>query len=207
MRQKYKGDDIKGRLHNTIIRYKEHPYMCNTEGTVIGLHDISSGNLVLQVDSDDENLDISSINIGFVNIYSPDLKLCVYLKREPLRQFKQGIVLELLTQKVLRAGSGGLSKSALMCRGFVDAVLGRFPTYNEALKMITKDSWHSVALSRDIAIKRENELLKVYIKDTEVGYIRLSETNKLIVPKNAQSYYHVLLLEDIRGWSVVEGNK
>lgn len=207
MRNKYKGDDIKGRLHNTVIRYKDHPYMCNTEGTVIGLHDISSGNLVFQVDSDDEELDISSINIGYVNVFSPDYKLCVYLKREPLRQFKQGLVIELLTQKVLRNGVPAIGKSVLMSRGFVDAVLGRFPSYEEALKMLIKEGWHSVALSRDIAIKRENELLKVYIKDTEVGYIRLSETNKLIVPKNSQSYYHVLLLEDIRGWTVVEGNK
>jgi len=207
MRQKYKAEDIKGRLHNTIIRYKEHPYVCNVEGTIIGLHDISSGNLVAQVESDDEALDISSINIGYVNIFSPDHKFSVYLKREPLRQYKQGIVLELLTQKILKAGGGAVSKSVLMSRGFVDAVLGRFPTYSEALKMVTKDGWHSVALSRDIAVKREAELLKVYIKDTEVGYIRLSDPQKLIVPKGIQSYYHVLILEDIRGWSVVEGNK
>jgi hypothetical protein len=89
-----------------------------------------------------------------------------------------------------------------MSRGFIDAVLGRFPTYQEALDMITKKGWSSVALSRDIAVKREDDLLKVYIKDTEVGYIRLSDTKTVVVPKGTQSYYHVLLLEDIKGWSV-----
>lgn len=203
MRQRYKGEDVKGRLHNTIIRYKDYPYMCDVSSAgLIGLHDISSGNLIANVESEDPELDISSINIGFVNLIAPENKFCVYLKREPLRQFKQGIVLELLSQKVLRDKTDSVAKGALMSRGFVDAVLGRFPTYDEGLDMITKKGWTSVALSRDIAIKREEDLLKVYIKDTEVGYIRLSDTKNVIVPKGSQSYYHVLLLEDIKGWSV-----
>jgi hypothetical protein len=203
MRQRYKNEDIKARLHGTIIRHRDHPYSCEASGSgLIALHDISSGNLVANVESDDPELDISSINIGFVNLPAPEQRFCVYLKREPLRQFKQGIVLESLTQKVLKDKVDHVSKGALMSRGFVDAVLGRFPTYEDALDMITKKSWTSVALSRDIAIKREEELLKVYIKDTEVGYIRLTNTQEVIVPKGNQSYYHVLLLEDIKGWSV-----
>lgn len=207
MRQKYKGEDIKARLHGTIIRHNSLPYLADVDTSgQIGLIDISTGNLITRVYSDDDALDISSISIGFVNIIDPDFKTAVYLKREPLRRFKQGIEIDTLTQKVLRQGMTSIPKNKIMSTGFVDAVVGRFPTLAQAFDFITKKGWHSVAISRDIALKREADILKVYIKDTEVGYMKLG-TTRLIVPKTETSYYDTVYLNDIKGWDVVEGHK
>jgi len=208
MRQKYKGDDVRARLHGTIIRWKGLPYCCDVASgdATIGLQDIANGNLIGRVESDDIDLDISSINIGYVNIIDPDYKMAVYLKREPLRQFKQGLSIDHLTQKTLRNSVSSVPKQKIMSRGFVDAVIGKFPSVKEAIDLISKKGWYSVAVSRDVALKRENDLLKVYIKDTEVGYMKLG-TDRLIVPKTEQSYYHIIWLNDISGWEVSEGSK
>lgn len=207
MRQKYKGEDIRSRLHGTIIRHNSLPFLCDVDSSgLIGLIDIPTGNLISRVHADDENLDISSINIGYVNIIDPDYKTAVYLKREPLRRFKQGLEIDFLTQKVLRQGMSTIHRTKIMSTGFVDAVMGRFPNLTQALDFITKKGWHSVAVSRDIALKREADILKVYIQDTEVGYMKLG-TLRLIVPKTDQSYYHIVYLNEIKGWDIVEGHK
>jgi hypothetical protein len=207
MRQKYKGDDIRARLNGTIIRWKGVPYLADVSGDgQIALLDVATGNLIARIESDDDNIDISSINIGYVNIINPDYKTAVYLKREPTRQFRQGIAIDHLTQKVLRKDLNSVPRGAIMSTGFVDAVMGRFPSIDGAFDLITKKGWFSVAISRDIAVRREADLLKVYLKESEVGYIRLG-TKKLIVPKTEQSYYHVALLSDIKGWEVSEGLK
>jgi len=206
MKQRWKGDDVKARLHGTIIRYKSHPYLCGVDGHSINLIDLQTGSTVGTVDSDDDLLDVSSVPLGYVNIVHPDYKLCVYLKRDPLRRFKQGVEVDILTQKILRDGWSPISRDIIRSKSLVDTILGRFPSYKEALDFITKKGFHSVALSRDIALKREGELLKVYLKESEVGYIRLG-TDRVIVPKTDQSYYHILLLEDLHGWEVIEGSK
>ena len=207
MRQKYKGKDVIDRLHNTIIRYKNHPYLCTVDSSgVICLNDITNGNLSHKVSPEDEDLDISSINIGYVNIADPDYRMAVYLKREPARRFKQGIEFERLTQKTLKPGMSHISPNKLHCRGFVDAVLGSFPSLQKALVDITKNGWASVAVSRDIAIMRDKELLKVYLKDDEVGFMRLG-TLEVNVPKTELSWYHAFLLESIKEWKVTEGIK
>jgi len=209
MRQKYKGEDIKARLHNTIIRYKDEPYLADVDSAgTIGLNDLASGTCIGRVSADDELLDISSISIGYVNIIHPDYKLAVYLKREPYRKFKQGIEFPSLTQKALRDNISGVSHHILHSKQFVDAVHGKFPSYKDAFDLLTKKSFHSVAVSRDIALKKERDVLKVYLKDTEVGFIRLTgDHNKVYVPKSEQSYYYILLLDGIKDWTIIEGVK
>lgn len=209
MRQKYKGEDIRARLHGTILRYKGFPYLADVDSAgLVGMHDIATGSLVTRVYGDDENIDISSINIGFVNIIDPDYKCTVYLKREPLRRFKQPLEFDFLTQKVLRQGVPTIPKNKLSSAGFVDAVMGKFPPLEEAINLIIKRGWYSVALSRDIAIKREADTLKVYLKESEVGFMKLdNKERKLVVPMSDVSYYHCVYLRDIKGWTVVEGIK
>lgn len=207
MRQKYKGQDIRARLHHTIIRYKNHPYLAEVnESNQIGLRDLANNNLIALVEHDDPLIDISSISIGYVNVTHPDIRSAVYLKREPLRRFKQGIEFDMLTQIPLRTGMSSFPKSVVLSRGFVNAVLGKFPSFKESLKLIS-DGWYSVALSRDVAFKRETNLLKVFIKDTEVGILRLG-TDIINVPKSEVSYCYVdILRQNIPDVKVVEGLK
>lgn len=206
MRNKYKGDDIQGRLGNTVIRYKNHPYFCQVEHTTLCLYDMHTGSLSARVEPDDPFIDISSVPLGFVNIEHPDYKLAVYLKREGRRQFKQGVELSHLTQLPLRNGTGQLHWSHLKCKGLVDCVVGNYPSFDQALLMISKRGFHSVALSKDVAVKREGDTLKVYVKTDEVGFMKLG-TSRVIMPKIDNSYINICYLNEIKGWEVTEGVK
>lgn len=206
MRQKYVGDDVRARLHQTIIRYNGHPYLAevSTDG-LIHLRNVANGNLEASVDSDDEKLDISSISIGYVNVSSPDCLCAVYLKRQPLRRFKQGIEMGTLSQTPLWKNHE-ISTQTILSYGFVDAVLGRFPSVDEALTRITKNGWISVAISRDVALRRESSYIKVYIKDKEVGYMEaVGRDRVVIVPMDEVSYCYTHTLGEFKGWEIKEG--
>jgi len=206
VRNKYKGDDIQGRLGNTVIRYKDHPYFCVVEHTTLCLYDMHSGSLSVRVEPDDPFIDISSVPLGYVNIDQSDYKLAVYLKREGRRQFKQGVELGHLTQTPLRNGMGQLHWQHLKCKGLVDCILGKYPSFEQAVNNISKRGYHSVALSNNVAIKRENDTLKVFVKTDEVGFIKLG-TNRLVMPKIDNSYVNICYLNEIKGWEITEGVK
>lgn len=205
MRQKYKGDDIKSRLDNTVIRYKNHPYFCSVEGTILGLHGLAGEGLIVRVDPDDPFIDISSLTLGYVNL-DGDLKCAVYLKREANRQYKQGVDLGRLTQFVLKGSGQAVNALYFRCKGLVDCVLDKYPTLDQATMMISKKGYTSVALSRNVAVKREDDLLKVYVKTDEVGYIKMG-TTRLVVPKVESSFVNNYFLREITGWDLVEGNR
>lgn len=207
MRNKYNGDDLKARLGGTVLRYKNVPYMCEVEGQNLSLYNLENGTLQARIEPDDPFLDISSLTLGFMNLEHPDYKMAVYLKREPFRQYRQGVDLSRLTQTILRNGlSGPIHWKYLQCKGLLDCVLERYPSFSEAVEKITKKGFYSVALSKNVAVKREGELLKVFVKTDEVGYIRMGD-KKVILPKTDQSGIHAFFLSQVYGWIVTEGNK
>jgi hypothetical protein len=208
MNNKYTGEDVKARLSGTILRYRGVPVLCEVStDNILTLFSLEGGGgIVAQVQPDDRDVDISSLTLGFVNIDHPDYRLAVYLKREPLRQYRQGVELARLTQTVLRNGMTNVHHKILQSKGIVECVLDRYPSFEHAVLLITKKNFHSVALSKNVAIKRDGELLKVYVKTDEVGYIRLGE-KKLIVPKTENSFYSMYFLSEITGWVITEGNK
>jgi hypothetical protein len=83
--------------------------------------------------------------------------------------------------------------------------MGNYPSYQEAVDLITKMKHHSVAVSRDVALKKEGEQLKVFLKDTEVGYVNLKDRTKVYVPDTDTSMFAVFFLSEIKGWEIIEG--
>jgi hypothetical protein len=207
MRNKYKGEDVKARLGSTVIRWKNHPYFCEVDGGgLIHLFNLDGmSTVVAQIEPDDPDLDISSLTLGYVNIGHPDYKCAIYLKREAYRQYKQGVDLGKLTQVVLRQGWGPIGWQHLRCKSLVDCVMGNYPSYQEAVDLITKMKHYSVAVSRDVALKKEGEQLKVFLKDTEVGYVNLKDRTKVYVPDTDTSMFAVFFLSEIKGWEIIEG--
>jgi hypothetical protein len=159
------------------------------------------------VDHDDRDLDISSLTLGYVNVEDPGHKLAVYLKREALRQFRQGVDIGRLTQFVLRPGVPQVTPKVLYCQGFVDCVTGKYPTVSEALSKIINKSFFSVAVSRNVALKKDGDLIKVFVKDDEVGYMQPNMLKIVKVPKTDTSRYAMFFLNEVEGWKVVEGIK
>lgn len=203
MRNKYRGKDIRDRLGGTIVRHKGHPYLCEADDDgSVALYSLEGLGLIARIDPiDNEELDISSLTLGYVNIDHPDYKLAVYLKREPTRQFKQCVEVSRLSQVPLKNGLSNIHHKIILGKGLVDCVLNRYPTFDQAMMMITKRGFASVAISKDIAIKRETDLLKVYLKTDEVGYMKLG-TKKLIIPETNISYYASLFLSEIKDWEI-----
>ena len=207
MRNKYRGQDIRSRLENTIIRYNGKPFLCGVDGETIILYDLISRAVMHRKNPDDPGLDVSSIDLGYMNLEIPR-KCAVYLRRNPVRQYRQGVDLRALDYEALTLPKHGfgVSYEYMNCQGFIDSYNGKFPTFKKAIAMITVEGWYSVALSKDIAILRDNDVFKVNFKGNEVGWGRIG-TNKVLVPKTEVSWVTVFNLNLVEGWEVVEGVK
>ena len=155
---------------------------------------------------DDPELDISSLDLGYVNIQNP-VACAVYLARTGARRYKQGIDLNALSYAVLVPPglSFGVSGEMMFCQGFLDAYEGKYPSLKEAIKLIGAGA-RSVALSTDVAVMRDKDLFKVFIKGDEVGWMKAG-TTIVNVPKTDTSWLSTYFLERIEGWKIVEGVK
>lgn len=207
MRNKYRGQDIRARLENTIIRYNGKPYLCGCEGETIVLYDIISKAVMHKKNPDDPGLDVSSIDLGYVNILVPR-ECAVYLIRNPVRQYRQGVDLRALEYDALTPPKYrfGVDHGYMNCQGFLDSYEGKFPSFKKAIKNLEEGAL-SVALSKDVAILKDADgVLKVYFKQQEVGWIRPG-TNKVLLPKTETSWITLFNLNMIEGWEVIEGVK
>lgn len=209
MRNKYKGVDVKNRLSNTIIRWRGIPVICKTtdDGTILSLFDMRTRNtLIANVDPDDPNIDISSINLGYVQFPAP-YNCAVYVRRQPRRIYKQGVDPSHLTYTPLsiRYGNGDADYAMMYTESVFDSLTGKFPTVKNAIDMITKAKVESVALSLDVGLIRNKDTFKFYIKGVEVGFAKASEPNVVIIPKNEVSWVHTLILSEIKGLVIKEG--
>lgn len=169
------------------------------------MYTLDNNQLAARIDPDDPDLDISSLTLGYVNISQTDYLTAVYLRREARRQYKQGVDLNHLTQFVLRDKVNNIHPQFLKSKALLDSLEGNFPTFERAKQLIGK-GWYSVALSRDVAIKREVDMIKVYVKTDEVGYMKAG-SSKVNVPTTATSFIDMYFLREINGWDVVEGTK
>lgn len=204
MRQKYVGDDVRARLGGTVIRYRGKPYYCEVGGSSISL--INIANRLVEhnnIPFDDAELDISSLDLGYVNITTP-VECAVHTARVGNRRYKQGVDFRTLTYDVLTLPTEkfAFNWENMFCQGFIDAYEGKYPTVDEALKKIAKK--RSIALSNDVAIMREKDLIKVYVKNEEVGWMKAG-TKKVIIPPTPTSWMYHYYLERLEGWTVTEG--
>lgn len=206
MRNKYVGEDIRQRLGGTVIRYNNRPYYCAVDGGLIILQDLVTGRIEHKVTADDPLIDISSLDLGYVNISHP-LSCAVHCARAGQRRYKQGVDFHHLVYNVLTIPSEKFSMNGdwMKCQGFLDAYEGKYPSFKDATKMISSGS-KSVALSREVAILRDKDIMKVFVKNDEVGWYKAG-TNSVYVPTTETSWITGYYLETIEGWKIVEGVK
>lgn len=207
MRNKYKGQDIRARLGGTILRYKGIPYYCEAEGEIIALHDIVDKRLIARVSPDDQQLDISSLTLGYFNIKDK----AVHAARQPHRRYKQGVDIYSLQYKVAGAERTRFEADQMFCKGFVDGIMGHYPTLLGGIEALTKLKTHtSIAISQDVAIALGKSALMIFIKGDEAGWI-VGGTEKTavpvaVIPKSETSWVTKLILEQAsRQWTVSEG--
>lgn len=207
MRNKWRGGDINARLGGTVIRYDGRPYHCTVEGEQIVLHDLISRQVIHRKNPDDPGIDVSSLDLGYVNIENPG-RAAVYLERNPARRYRQGVDFSYLRYTPLtRPGSRfGVGGEHMWCKGFVDSHMGNFPSFKQAMISLINGIAMSVALSKQVALLKDKDSVKVYIQSEEVGWIK--DGNRVIIPKTEVSWVTVQTLELVsREWIIQEGVK
>jgi hypothetical protein len=179
MRCKIPLRDLSLKLNDTICRYKNKPvYIKVADGTLCLYELTSAGQKWFKViKSDDPDLDISSIPLGYIQ-YNHRV---YYLTRIPMRKTKQGLSAGTLRITSLKSTSNskGLSSALIWSQAFVDMVLDQYPSLQDSMKLLRKHYsldtkfCGEVALSRDIAISiNEMGIIEVYYKTQFVGWIQ-----------------------------------
>jgi hypothetical protein len=162
-----KSEDVSMRLDGSIVKYKGvYKYaVYESEGTNIGLYDFSKKQLNSKsiIDANDPELDISSVDIGYVNIDSYDM--AAYVTRLPYRKQKQGTSAQ--NTKYQFCGDSewfnfGNHDFAIISPDVYRALVGGYPDLAKAVK----SRKNSVAISRDFAIKNSTE---VYFQNALIG--------------------------------------
>lgn len=185
--------DQNARLHGTIIRYDGKPYYVVVSGPVLHLYRPSK---VLNtafhhngadadhknVDPYDNKVDVSSIELGYVNKGS--IRSVMYMIRRPLRRFQQGLSEQTTFQQFLpehikhpeEANFMNRTRDTLYSQDFEDMVSGKYPSLDLALTALrewqVKDGRGEVAVTQDIALSIDGMgIIRVYYKNSYVGWI------------------------------------
>lgn len=204
MRNKYVGEDIRQRLHQTIIRYRQQPFFCSVDGTIINLLDLVTMKVMHRVLHDDPEIDISSLDLGYMNVTNP-APVAIHMARVGGRRYRQGVDPKSLSYDVLLPSSEKFhfNPDLIFCQGFVDAYNGKFPSVKEAIGMVAK-THRSVAISNDVAILREKDIIKVFVKNEEVGWMKAGGSI-VNLPPSETSWINRYFLERFDGWKIEEG--
>lgn len=170
MQVKWNATDLVSRLDSTFIRYKGSVYFCRVNRPDLTLYrpwDVN-GEPYKRVHYSDQDIDVSSLPLGYVN-YKGDT---FYVKRIPYRRWKQG----------LDPKSCNTNSRVFYSKEFCESVEGKFPSVKQAISMLNKHLATSVAISRDVALKDEGSILKVFIQEDEVGYIMRESLGLVNIP-------------------------
>jgi len=179
MKNKFLSRDYSQKLNGTFIRYKGLCYYAVvTEEGQISLRmpqHYSSAKGAFFVSPTDDDLDISSIPLGYFN-YAPNA-CAIYVKRLPLRNTKQGVSVNNITASMcLESSLSHVTSSTVLTASFADAVNDKFPTLSSAREMVST-TWHSVAISRDISLSRRSpDICNVFYKEDNIGAYKLSDS-------------------------------
>lgn len=177
MFMKYPPGDYQIRLHNTLVVYDGWPVNLQVMGgdqfALQPVHPASTFK-ARNIKANDPKLDISTPPLGWSNILDNNgERYVVYLVREPVRRFAQGLNSKNTTAQVLT--SKGLSRQRdpvhyMYSEGFEKLIRGDYPTLNQCFSALESGA-QAMAVNRNIALLKKKDVTTVYFKLDEVGYI------------------------------------
>lgn len=155
------SDDVKMRLDSTYLRYKSTVYWCRWyDGLAVKLSD-NDGRNALVVHSSNEQLDVSSIPLGFLP-FPPGNTPPVVARRHPVRKYKQGIAVNNVYYEVFsessRRGAERSSQEYFSHPSFLALLRNKFPTFSVAYKTglkltaLATDATFGIAFSRNFCL-------------------------------------------------------
>lgn len=189
-----KPEDAVMRLDKSVVRWKGIPVWLRCEGGYkYAPHALDGTSKVpATVDANSTDLDISSPELGYVNVTNGSVQDIVYVARIPARKQKQGVDGTGLSYR--RAGGQTLHKDSQgwgVCFKDLDKTIrGEYPSAKEAYDTVTKTKALSVAFSRKLAFSKVEEnpkIIRVLMTKEVIGFVvpdRNHPTVSLIEPWN-----------------------
>ena len=141
----------------------------------------------LVVDIDDPDLNFRIFRVGYIN--DRRSKNTAFLTRHTRRQQTQGLSVPHLT------GGEMLDHLAFNSKEFEDMLFGRYPTVDEALRMINDDQWMAVGISHNFALARDMDiklLRSLLYRGRRVGVSLGSKFSEFLVDKKDEYLKEVL---------------
>lgn len=185
----FRENDIRLRLDNSIIRYKDFPYYVrSSRGSLLDLFKLSDTSEVFKtVDAYDEDIDISNFPLGYVQINNR----VVYATRHPRRTARHSLTLDSITFRNLPGleGSRINPSRTFFSEGMEEMITGDYPPIKEAFESVEKSkTTKSMAISRDVAIHKfeGRDIIEVFFKNEYVGWLD-PQSMKVNVPSSSKA--------------------
>lgn len=190
-------DVMQMRLNDTICMYKgqpvhvyssaeyDHPMVTVCSEYFDGDGPIPLDNYI-EVDYTSDDFDYYMPPIGYMNYNNLARARAQYIRRLPMRQYKQGLSPRYLKGSGLEP-DGNVRMTSLLCSsGFRTMLLNQYPSVYEAIGLMEDQKAESVAISRVVAIgPQDDKFYKVYHKNIVVagynrehGYVRTFPSTK-----------------------------
>lgn len=177
--------DVSLRLYQTFIKYKGHFYYVQPptgvtdleeiNSTKITLHDIPTQKKIYLIDANDENIDITSPDLGWT--FRTDYTVPYFISRTPVRRQKQGICRENLVATILvqeKPYINPLRNADLFSAAFVNLLENRKYTFEEAhnhCKSFKQKENSGCPLNRIFCLLNEPKGIFLYKRLVKIGVV------------------------------------
>lgn len=183
------SDDLSARLNGGLFRYDGRVVMVQYDGEgLLLLLEPSTGKRLGKINPKDERLDVSSLELGYMNLIMSTGLGVRYAQRRTSKRYQQGVSSS--TTSVLSISgeeSNGTFQTpegqmayVIGSKGFIDSVEGRFPEVDAAISAIQKGgSGAEFAVSQSVAMKSlATGLVLIYYRTKHVGHF--DTTDRLV---------------------------
>lgn len=188
-------DEVKARVEGTVVLYDGRPVYI----TKVGFLDVDEQRkdiarvyfkeLPYKAESPDvrkylssKNFDLAPFKMGYTNLRGQ----AIFLARNPVRQYKQGLSAATLVCTDVRGQKIPLGFVDLLSRKeFVDMYDGKYPSFKDAGELLGKDDTSSVAISRSFAFTLDHDLEALYLlhKGIKCGLAYKNDRGIRVPPK------------------------
>jgi len=167
------------RLHQSIVRYKNRPVLvlaateASTNLCARPLDNIDDDKAAFIINANDEDLDISSVPLGYVNTEND----AVFVSRVPVRRQKQGVSTD--NTVVNYHGVGNAHNDGLFgfhLKYLIATIEGHYPSVEDALAEVLKDK-RGRAFHRYFAFGKQDRYILLHQEGQAIG-IRLRDADR-----------------------------
>ena len=192
MRVKYNPSDFPQRIDGGIIFYREEPYVVlESSGSSLLLNTLfPTDEEPFRVKVKDEKIDLSRRRLGYVNS-SRTLRKAFYPIQYPNRNYKQSLTansIRIFDPSSKSYSDSVSSQSLLFSKDGHKMFKDDYPDLEEAMKLL-ENGWHSIAISKDVAILQDPlNIKRIFYKTREVGYSTPEKPNIVVIPNSEYSF-------------------